>query len=77
LSAELNPALGSGAPGEGVRRLLVSLPALGALGLSVESEPQLLRKLQGMLTTLLSGIASGRTQSGMMPAAPQQRSGER
>ena len=73
LSAELNPALGSGAPGEGMRRLLVSLPALGALGLNLDGDPQQLRKLEGMLTTLLSGIGSGRAPSGMVPAVPQQR----
>ena len=73
LSAELNAALGSGAPGQALHRLLASLPALGALGLNLDGDPQQLRKLEGMLTTLLSGIGSGRAPSGMVPAAPQQR----
>lgn len=73
MAAELSSALGGGVPGQGLRRILAALPALRALTLSVEAEPQGLRKLEGMLTTLLSGIASGRTRSGTMPAAPQQR----
>lgn len=80
LSAELNAAPSSDAPGQGLRRMLASLPALEALELSVDAEPQVLRKLEGMLTTLLAGIGSGRRLSDMVPAAVQQgesRSGQR
>jgi len=55
-------------PGRGLKRLTQLVPALGLLELIVPGRPGAVRKAEGMLATLLDGIARGRTRSGTMSA---------
>ena len=55
-------------PGRGLKRLTRRIPALGLLDLIVPARPAALRKAEGMLATLLDGLARGRTRSGTMSA---------
>jgi len=67
LAAELE-GRNSAPPGRGLRRLIKLLPTLAILEFSVSDQPAVLRKVEGMLATLLGSIASSRSQSGMMAA---------
>ena len=55
-------------PGRGLKRLTQLVPALGLLELIVPGRPAVLRKAEGMLATLLDGLARTRTRSGTMSA---------
>lgn len=55
-------------PGRGLKRLIQLVPALGLLELIVPARPVALRKAEGMLATLLDGLARARTRSGTMSA---------
>jgi len=64
--------------GRGMRRLSHLVPALGLLELIVPGRPATLRKAEGMLATLLDGLARARTRSGTMSAVSDDSSdGER
>jgi hypothetical protein len=58
----------SAEPGRGLKRLAQLVPALGLLELIVPGRPSALRKAEGMLATLLDGVARSRTRSGTMSA---------
>jgi hypothetical protein len=58
----------SALPGEGLARLIQLLPSLAILELIVGSEPLMVRKAEGMLASLLEGIALGRSRSGIVRA---------
>ncbi len=58
----------SAEPGRGLKRLTQLVPALGLLELIVPGRPSALRKAEGMLATLLDGLARARTRSGTMSA---------
>jgi hypothetical protein len=57
-----------GEPGRGLKRLTQLVPALGLLELVVPGRLGAQRKAEGMLATLLDGLARGRTRSGTMSA---------
>jgi hypothetical protein len=46
------------------------LPAFAVLEEAVTSDPTAVQRAERMLTTLLSGIATGRSQSGFLTIAP-------
>lgn len=56
-------------PGPMLRHLAKTLPALAFLELAAQGGPHAVRKVEGMLTALLRGIASGRRQSGFVVTA--------
>lgn len=58
----------TGEPGRRLKRLSQLVPALGLLELIVPGRAGSLRKAEGMLATLLDGLARGRTRSGTMSA---------
>jgi hypothetical protein len=65
-------------PGRCLRRLVQTLPTLGALELLVENEPLALRKLEGMLAILLEVMGSSRSESGVVfTSEPSKAGGER
>jgi hypothetical protein len=59
-------------PGRGFKRLLQLVPALGLLEVVVPTRPATLRKAEGMLAALLTGLSSVRTRSGTMAAVTQE-----
>ncbi len=54
--------------GRGLKRLAQVVPALGLIELIVPGRPAALRKAEGMLATLLDGLARARSRSGTMSA---------
>jgi hypothetical protein len=68
LLAQIDSEALKGAPGQTLRQLARTLPALGSLQ-SMADEPGFpLRKAEVMLVTILAAHSTGRRQSGMMPA---------
>lgn len=64
---ELTEAIVSAAypvPGPMLRHLASTVPSLAFLAVMANAGPQVVRKTEGMLRTLLRGIAIGRRQSG-------------
>jgi hypothetical protein len=53
-------------PGPMLRHLARAVPSLSFLHLTANAGPQIVRKTEGMLKTILRGIATGRRQSGFM-----------
>ncbi len=67
-------------PGIGLKCVAQLLPSRAVLELIAENEPAAMRKAEGILATLLEAIATGRSKSGVAPAAgiaepSKQRSG--
>jgi hypothetical protein len=53
-------------PGRALRRVVLALPSLGLLEVLVAQEPASLRKVEGIMATLLEALASSRSQSGVI-----------
>jgi hypothetical protein len=57
-------------PGQVLEYIGSVLPAFAVLKEAVASDPTAVQRAERMLTTLLSGIATGRSQSGFLTVAP-------
>lgn len=73
LSAEIADA-SYAVPGPMLRHLAKTLPSLAFLEHTAQNGPHAVRKVEGMLTSLLRGIASGRRQSGFIATPARERS---